>query len=737
MRREFASNIYAVLAVLATGLMWPALSVVAADSEPSGQPVGGLEEIVVTAQKRSENAQTVPIVVTAIGAGDLAAAKIETTQDLQFLAPALVYSSASGYAMPYLRGIGSAFTMPNADASVATYIDGAYVASDQGTIENLLGVQRVEVLEGPQGTLYGRNAIGGAINVITLTPTQTPDGQLTLSTGNYARKEASGSISGGVTDDLAVGLYAAGIEMNPYVTPLTPLSSVDPSHETEWGVRLKAVYTPTSRLTLTGSLEATKTRSYDEDAYRELSPNALVFQLFPGTPRGGAPYTAAGSLPVRAEIKQQAATLREEYDFDWANLVGISNYRNLTDYGALDLSASALPLLGGAVSPQTSRQYSQELQLLSPAGSYIKWIGGLFVFHERGADYPDQTYTAVLYGPEFLSSNVYGAVDTDSYAAFGQATIPLDVVTEGLHVTLGARYTNDYKKYSAYTTTTDAAGTVLGPVTGYPTTDHTWSQVTPKASLEYQRGEQLYYVSYSQGFKSGAYNITTPTAAGPVNPEKLNDYEIGMKSRFWDGRIQWNTGAYYYDYKNLQVQITDFAHAGSTLLENAADAKAYGLESSFAIRVTDQLRINASAIWSHTEYTKFDDFASVNPVTLAAETVNATGNELQEAPNFAGSIGPDYEATLGGGTLHASANVYYNAGYYWTAANTFKQSPYTLVNASAGYTFPGQHWTVTAWGKNLTNRLYETGIETIATFGVYAQDAPPRMYGLSVKYGFH
>jgi iron complex outermembrane receptor protein len=735
MGREFGSDVYALLVVL--GSMSAAVRSVGAESTSADQPVGGLAEIVVTAQKRSENVQTVPIVVTAIGAGDLAAAKIDTTQDLQFMAPALVYSSASGYAMPYLRGIGSAFTMPNADASVATYIDGAYVASDQGTIENLLGIQRVEVLEGPQGTLYGRNAIGGAINVVTLTPTQAADGQLTLSTGNYARKEASGNLSGGVTDDLAVGLYAAGSEMNPYVIPITPLDAVDPSHETEWGVRLKAVYTPTGRLTLTGSVEATKTRSYDEDAYRELSPNALVFQLIPGLPRGAAPYTAAGSLPVRAEIRQQAVTLREEYDFDWANLVGISNYRNLVDYGALDLSASAVPFLGGAVSPQTSRQYSQELQLLSPAASRIKWIAGLFVFHERGADFPDQTYSGVLFGPEFLASNVYGAVDTDSYAAFGQTTLPLDLVAEGLHLTLGARYTSDYKRYSAYTTTTDAAGTVLGPQTNFPTIDRTWSQFTPKASLEYQSGEQLYYLSYSQGFKSGAYNITTPTAPGPVNPEKLNDYEIGMKSRFWDGRMQWDTGAYYYDYKNLQVQITDFAHAGSTLLENAANAKAYGVETSFAFQVTDELRFNAAAIWSHAEYTRFDDFASVNPVTLAAETVDATGKELQEAPNFAGSIGPDYETALGGGTLHAGANVYYNAGYYWTAANTFRQGPYALVNASVAFTFPGQHWTVTAWGKNLTDRLYESGIETIASFGVYAQDAPPRMYGLSVKYGYH
>lgn len=710
-----------------------------ADDQNAGSGVASLDEIIVTAQKRAENIQNVPIIVTAINASDLTAAKIDTTQDLQFMVPALVYSSASGYAMPYLRGIGSAFTMPNADPSVATYIDGAYVASDQATIENLLGVQRVEVLEGPQGTLYGRNAVGGAINVVTLTPSHTPQGQVTLTTGNYARREGSANISGGVSDDLAVGLYLGGSLMNPYVEPVTALNPVDPTHESEVGGRLKAVYTPTSRLTLTGSFEVTKTVSYDEDAYRELSPEALVFQLFPSTPRAGAPYTAAGGLPVRAQITQEAASLREEYDFGWANLVGISNYRNLVDYGALDLSASAIPLLGGAVEPQTSRQYSQELQLLSPSDSAIRWIGGVFLYHEKGADFPDETYSAVLFVPGTLvSSNVYGEVNTDSLAAFGQATLPFDFVAKGLNLTLGGRVTNDYKHYYAFSSTTDGAGTALGPITTYPDlpNSHTWNQFTPKAGLEYQREDTLYYLSYSEGFKSGAYNITTPTAFGPVNPEKLNDFEIGAKSRLWNGRIQWDSGAYYYDYKDLQVQITNFAQAGSTLLENAADAKAYGLESSFQLRVTDALRVTASAIWAHAEYTKFDNYASVDPLTLAAQTIDATGKQLQEAPNFVGTIGSNYDAPLAAGSLHASANLYYNAGFFWSPANTFRQDPYAVLNATLGYTLPGDHWTLSAWGKNLTNRLYETGIETIATFGIYAQDAPPRMYGVSVNYAY-
>jgi iron complex outermembrane recepter protein len=183
------------------------------------------------------------------------------------------------------------------------------------------------------------------------------------------------------------------------------------------------------------------------------------------------------------------------------------------------------------------------------------------------------------------------------------------------------------------------------------------------------------------------------------------------------------------------VQITDFAHAGSTLLENAASAKAYGLESSLAVRLTTELTITGSVALAHTEYTSFPNFAAVDQETLAAVTINATGNQLQRAPKIVASLGPDYTTHLpGGGTLEANAGVYYNGGYYWSADNNFKQEPYTLVNASLAYTFPGDHWTVRAWGKNLGNKLYETGVEQIAEFGIYVQDAPPRMYGLNLTF---
>jgi iron complex outermembrane receptor protein len=727
---------YVRVAMLTPGLLVSSIASQAQTTATAPAPAA-LDEIVVTAQKRSENMQNVPLSVTAITAASLVANKIDTTQDLQLLSPSLVYNAASGYAQPFLRGIGSDFTLPNADPSVATYIDGAFVANQQATIENLLGVERVEVLEGPQGTLYGRNAVGGAISIYTLTPTQTPEGQVTLTTGNFARKEGSAYISGGITSDLAVGLYVAGSEMNPYVEEVSPPVSGDAHVESNTGVRLKAVYTPTDRLTLTGSVEATHSDSFDADVYRQLAANGLGFVLFPSSPRNGQPYTATGYFPTYNRTSQQSYTLREQYDFGWADLVGVSNYRNVRNFGAFDLTGVDEPLLGGAASPQTSRQYSQEVQLLSPAGSTVQWIGGLYFFHEVGAFSPDQTESGVLFGPGYASDNIFGSVVTKSYAAFGQTRLPLDFLAQGIGLTLGGRYTEDHKSYVGFTTLTDDTGAPLAPTQTFPPSSKSWSEFTPKVTLDYKINDVLYYATYSKGFKAGVYNLATPANPGPVNPETLNSYEIGEKARMLDSRLQVNSSAYYYDYKNLQVEVIDFQAAGATLLENAAQARAYGLESSLEFAVTGELKATGQVAWEHTEYTKYDSFSSVNPVTLASQSVNATGNQLQRAPKWITSGGLEYTKTVGdGSTFHASTNLYYNGGFYWTAANTFRQAPYALLNASVGYTLPGDHWTITGWGKNLTNRLYEAGLVTASPFGVFGSDAPPRMYGISAQYKF-
>jgi iron complex outermembrane receptor protein len=706
-------------------------------SSGATQESGSLAEIVVTAEKRSENIQNIPISIVAILPSTLTANKIESTQDLQIAVPSLNYGQIGGFAEPFIRGVGSDVLVPDSDPSVATYVDGAFVANNQATIQDLLGVERIEVLEGPQGTLYGRNAVGGAINVITLTPTHQTESDVSLTGGNYARKEASLHVSGGVTDQLAVGVYIGGMERNRfnttaaevYTTPLFP--NLEHNHESQWGARLKAVYTPTDWLTLTGSVEETQSESFDDGALRELSPNSLGYVLYPDVRPIIQSYVTQRTYPDYVNSRQKNATLREEADIGWANIVGISNYRDATIDDAGDDIPSGTPVYG-AFSHIPSDQYSQELQLLSLPTSKVQWIGGLYFFHGAGGFLPTTEASSLFFAPNYAYQN-HSNVTTKSYAAFAQTTIPLDMVTDNFRLTLGGRITSDQKYASDYVSYLNAAGASNATI-AYPNASHSWERFTPKITIDDRWFDTLFYITYSEGFKSGVYNQSTPNEP-PVNPERLNAVEIGAKAQLWDNRINWNTAVYYYVWKDLQVSIVDLG-SGVQSLQNAAAAKAHGVDSKLTVAATKDLIFNMALAWESTEYTSFTGYPGVNPVTIAPETINATDNELQRAPKWVTTLGADYHHSVEwGGAIHATLNWYYNGGFYWTPQNVAKQEPYHIVNASLGY-MPNESWDVRLWGSNLTNQFHEEILLPVATLGNLATDAPPRMYGVTAEYKF-
>ena len=704
--------------------------------------VGGAEEsapalmeIVVTAQKRSEKLQDVPIAITAISPQSLTNNKVETTADLQVLVPALVYNDLGGFAEPFMRGVGTDVTFVNADPSVATYVDGAFVSFNQATIQNLLGVQRIEVLEGPQGTLYGRNAVGGAINVYSLTPTHSTDIAASLTTGNYARKEATMHVSGGLTDQLAIGVYFAGSLRNRYISDLTYAPIFDPhtpSHENQWGARIKAVYTPTDWLTLTGSYERTKVASVETGALREISPSALGYVINPAIPPIIERYVYQSVYPTFNVARQSAGVLREDIALPWANILGISNYRNVDIDAADDDNATGSQILALNSPEEKSQQYSQELQLISLPSSKIQWIAGLYFFHEWGGLLP-QGEIAPLFFPFVLENN--SRVTTKSYAEFAQATIPLDALAEGLRFTVGGRYTTDQKELQSSNSFL-IGGKPVAPDVVYPNREHKWSKFTPKVTLDYKIHDVLTYLTYSEGFKSGVYNLSALTQANPVNPESLKSYELGAKAELWERRIVWNSALYFLDWKDVQVESITASSGGATVLANAAAAKAHGVESTLTLAATEALTLHGAVAWEHSKYTNYQGYQGANPVSLAPLTVNATGNELQRAPKWVVTAGAEYRKEMPfGGTLHSSADYYYNGGYYWTPQNTARQSAYSLVNVTLGYA-PAAQWDVSAWVKNLTNTYYATTTIYIPGLSELAQDAPPRMYGLTASYKF-
>jgi iron complex outermembrane recepter protein len=711
--------------------------------EPATADDGSLAEIVVTAQKRSENLQDVPIAISAIQAGNLLSAGVETTQELQFLVPTLLYSQQGAYGQPYLRGIGSDVAFINGDPSVVTYVDGVYVATSGAVIQQLLGVDRVEVLSGPQGTLYGRNAVAGAINVYTKTPSNEIDAEVSASYGNYDSTVLNGYLSGPVSDNLYVGIYGGYDRRDTFVDKVVG-NLPEPDHESKYGGRVKVVWDAGSGVKLTGSVEHVRTTSFEESAFRNIQPDALAYAFLPA-PEPIRKYQYFASAPQLNRTKQTGLTLREEVDLGWAKILGITGFRKFAGFTSDDVDATTADVLA-ADAYQTSKQFSQEVQLISPDSSSIDWIVGAYYFTGKAAFDPVRISSPLFFGPSVGSIQTVDSEKLVSTAAFAQVTAPLEFLSPNLRLTIGGRYTIDRKKFEGFRylgvpfTTPFPDNTVVpGSLIQFPRDRRTWRRFTPKATLDYTTGNTLVYATFSRGYKAGLFNLSDANAFGPVNPESLTAYEVGVKSEFLERKIRLNAAAYFYDYKNLQVSQTGGNGGGIVpFLQNAATAKAYGVEATLTVAATRELTLRASAAWEHTEFTSFPNAASflIGPSGNLNQEIDATGERLPRAPKWVASGGFDYRVDLGGGgKLLASADAYYNSGFTWVVGTGIREPSYFLLNATVGYLFPGEKLSLTAFGTNLTDKHYAVN-KLITPVSIAVRDAAPRMYGIRLRWRY-
>jgi iron complex outermembrane receptor protein len=281
-----------------------------------------------------------------------------------------------------------------------------------------------------------------------------------------------------------------------------------------------------------------------------------------------------------------------------------------------------------------------------------------------------------------------------------------------------------------------------GTIAFKPSADrtHHWDSFTPRVGLSYKFDNTLLYLSYSKGQLAGAFDIISPTThPTPLDPSKLIAWEIGSKSTFWDGRFIFNNDVYYYTYDNIQT-VT----AGTSVLaelKSSGNAKAYGLEATATARIVKSLKLSGSLSLEHTEYTNLPAWGGTNWLAPGnpARIINAKGNRLERAPNFVFTLGLDYNVVIpNAGPMGFNVIVYHNGGFFWDPQNGEfgepKQRAYTLLNASLTYTLPNPNWSVIAWGSNLTNEYYSDDSLATGVFGIYAVPAPPRMYGVTLKY---
>ncbi len=659
-----------------------------------------LDEIVVTAQKRSENLQKVPIVITAVTGAQLANAGVTGLQTLGLLAPGLNQRTSGGLSFqPSIRGVGTSSNV--VENPVALYIDGVYLPQQREGSRELPDIEQVAILKGPQGTLFGRNATGGVIQITTRKPSQEFAFIGSAGIDSYATLRGSVFVTGGLADNLAASVSAEYVDQGEgYGTNLTT------GHDTfqilhSLSLRGKLLYDAGSRtdITLIGD-------------YLDRRDRTFTFVPAPGTafivPLAGpirSRFDTYSPIDPYSAFKSGGVSLTINHDLDFAKLMSITAYRRgATNYIFDDLpSGTPTFYVGIAKGDGHNESFTQELQLTSPGVGPFTWTVGAFYFHNKNDNLPIfRNFFPAFYGgpvgpPGANASTLTNGIETtESVAPFAQAGYE---ILPGTKLTIGGRYTYEKRDLVGSAQLNRYNGTVV-PI-AYAPPSLTIKKPTWRIALDHQFGpDVLGYASYNRGIKSGGFNILSP--ANPAYlPERLDAYETGFKTELFDRRLRLNAGAFYYDYSNLQV--TQFVGLAQSVV-NGAKARIYGLDVDFNARLTTALTLGGGFEILHALFTEYRNAVGSIPKPTGGATlivVDATGNRVPQSQRFVGTLAADYDTPVSFGRLHVNATANYNGDYYFEADNSLRQGSYVLVNASLAWTSTDSRYTVSVWGKNL------------------------------------
>ena len=737
-------------------------------SGPADGAVTQLEDIIVTANKRAENLQDVPIAITAVTGARLEAIGITSTQDIAAVVPGLTIQQSVGGTQAHIRGVGTTTLGPGTENSIATYVDNVYMFSMSGALVQLNSIDQIEVLKGPQGTLFGRNATGGVINIRTRDPKHEPSGQFSLGYGNYETFSGKGYLTGGITENLAADI-AGFVSLQGKGWGKNLFNGRDANKLDQYAVRSKWMFEPGDRdkfrlvvdyselrgnQLIAGPIIG-KTSNYGPGGALavqrpDLAPYVASGALFPFA-EVGEPYTYAGgyydTVATRQPhlvFKSEGASLQWDHDFGSVRFASITAYREAKQ--DTNWPVSPLPAFRNEIEySRKEKQFSQELQLGSSAESDIQWVVGLYYLDTKAGFYP-ATLTGTALAP-LQSLQFVTEVTGQSGAAFGQVTAPL---WEGAHLTGGLRYTVEERGQSGSITTTFLP--VLPPflpsilagsssTTVVPELQKTFRKLTWRLALDQQlTPDILAYASYNRGFKSGTFNALPP-GAPPAAPEILDAFEAGLKTDLLERRVRFNISAFYYKYKNIQVTVTTPI---STALQNGAGAEVYGVDMDLTARIGSHLTVfGGLAVLDH-EFTAYPGagFFVAQPASVGGGAVkvvgNAKGNKLPYASDTSFNVGATYTAPIGEGAAEFNVNYAYQTRWYAGPDNLLSQPGYGLLDASARYRLPGDRISIGVWARNIADEQYATYLAAVENPGGQESQAvgAPRTFGVNVEYEF-
>ena len=725
-------------------------------------------DIIVTAQRRAERIQDIPVAISAFGGETIARVGIVSLENIAPRVPSFYFGSF-GASRPqlYIRGIGTRSFDPGSESSVGVFVDDVYLGRASGSFGSLRDIERIEVLRGPQGTLYGRNTIAGAINIITKGPTNEFTAEAEAGISSYDGYSGFGAVGGPIVKDTVMfrvagwRTYRDGYEVN--LTNGRRFQGLD-----NWGGRARLTIKPVNDVSIDLTAEVT-----DDDGVAGFSgfnrgsgttlslagvqtppnPNAVFLARAGRTP---IPYTGGntGYLSFQPFIDRRIETYigRVQLDARFATLTSITAFKKLRSDDGRDLEGSSLAVIDQS-SRERSRQFTQELRLTSnpdgPAsfGGALDWIIGGFYYRDRS----DRTDTFQL-GTDSVVALLTGSAQTDvaasryeidSYAAFGQATLH---VSDRFDITLGGRYTRDEKR-AVQSGSNTRPGVPLIAVPFTVDNSATYESFDPRVVLTYKFTPDInVYASYSTGFKSGGFQYV-PFSAAQANvlfrPEDIKTYEIGFKSELLNRALRLNIAGYHYDYSNLQVsRIVDLGGgAAASLIDNAASSSIWGADVELLARPTPNFDVSVTYGYLDGKYRNY--FTNLSGTAPTAATTFG-GRQLVRAPNHSVSVGAEWRIPTGddsGLTLRADYALldtfFHEAGeanpIYGGAVSLTREPSYGLLDLRAAFEI-GQ-FRVTGYVTNATNQRYR---RTVLALGSTASDFPgePRIYGAKVGFKF-
>ena len=694
-----------------------------------------IEETIVSARRRNEQLQKIPIPISVIDSTLMDNADILSLQDVAMRVPGLNVSYFSiGQPSIHMRGIGSNDDGAALNNSVVIFLDDIYVGRISTIDINVLDLQRIEVLRGPQGTLYGKNAIGGAINMVSALPRQQVGLQLTASAGNLGSRSFTGKLTGPLGSDALLGRLSVSSTARDGWQDNLILAGEKQHDDQNRSLRAKLLFIPqdnlewylaydhsedqlnsSGRIPVVGRVPVQLTAHMPSNTKADFALPTDIFAAL-----GGNPTNATNGVSGYTDRTISGLTSRISFDQPHYRLTSITGYRDSTfewleDSTGLPESIIALPISDFV--DETHSQFSQELRWSSVEGKTINYVLGLYYLREDTNRKERFTIGGKI-------AQTHQQNKSDSFAIFGETSYLIDAETK---LTLGARYTYDTKNLDQQSRNGGSPAIILEDFD--LNSSGSWKDISPSASLSHQVNDDLMvFLRVARGFKNGGFQgapSTADAAKREIDPETAWDYELGLKSRWYASRLQLNIAGFHTNYKDLQVtQFKTVDNFGVFETSNAATATLTGLEAELVLNATESIELGGNYAWLDARYDNFND----------VQGRDFSGNRLRQAPQHSLSLNARYRWAFEPGELSLRLDYRYQSRSYQEPDNEVTKMPaFDLLDAKLSFASNVSNWEVSLWAKNLLDQEYITHLYLLGG-NDYALFGTPRTVGVSLRY---